>query len=125
MVVDGFSESMLDNSSVITEEFMNDFINLWMDYDPKCKFLILPQEFVLILKELKPPFGWNYDRRIISNPLKQEKERLQYKIFTDFLNKQEMTEGYDESLTEINFNDELFRNSYKNLPYAYQFTNFY
>ena len=112
---------MTENESMMTEEFMTKFVNLWMQYDPQCKKLILPQEFVLIMKELLPPFGFNYDRHILSNPLKAEKERHQFKIFNQYL----QSDKNEDSLTEINFNDEVFRQYYNNLPYAYQFTNFY
>ena len=121
MVVEGFSDSMTENESMMTEEFLTTFINLWMEYDPQCKRLILPQEFVLIVKQLPPPFGFNYDRHLISNPLRLEKERHQFKIFNQYL----QSDKNDDSLTEINFNDEVFRQYYNNLPYAYQFTNFY
>lgn len=121
MVVEGFSDSMTENESMMTEEFMTKFVNLWMQYDPQCKKLILPQEFVLIMKELLPPFGFNYDRHILSNPLKAEKERHQFKIFNQYL----QSDKNEDSLTEINFNDEVFGQYYNNLPYAYQFTNFY
>ena len=122
MVVEGFSDSMNESESILTEEFMNNFIKLWMSYDPICKLLILPQDFVLIFKELAPPFGINYDRKITFNPLKFEKNRHQQKIFSKFIKKKEFN---DDVTTDFNFNDALLNESYSNLPYAFQFKNFY
>ena len=121
MVVEGFSDSMHESESFLNEEYMNILIKLWMDYDPQGKLFILPQEFVLIFKQLPPPFGINYDRNIMSNPLKYEKFRHQYKIFSKFL-KEEKNNNF---INNINFNDVLFNKNFSNLPYGFQFKNFY
>ena len=122
MVIEGFTDSMNESESILTEEYMNNLIKLWMSYDPLCKLLILPQDFVLIYKQLTPPFGINYDRKINFNPLKFEKNRHQQKIFSKFVNKKEINA---DALTDFNFNDALLNESYTNLPYAFQFKNFY
>ena len=120
MVVEGFSDSMHESESLITEDYMNKFIKLWIDYDPQCKLYILPHEFILIFKQLTPPFGINYDRHINYNPLKLEKNRHQHKIFCKYLKNDD-----DDGENNINFNDVIFNNHFSNLPYGFQFKNFY
>eukprot|EP00340_Litonotus_pictus_P010727 CAMPEP_0170537770 /NCGR_PEP_ID=MMETSP0209-20121228/102917_1 /TAXON_ID=665100 ORGANISM="Litonotus pictus, Strain P1" /NCGR_SAMPLE_ID=MMETSP0209 /ASSEMBLY_ACC=CAM_ASM_000301 /LENGTH=1036 /DNA_ID=CAMNT_0010839343 /DNA_START=1286 /DNA_END=4393 /DNA_ORIENTATION=+ len=61
---------------------MDEFINIWMNYDPKCTKKVRPHEFVLILKEMKPPIGVNYDRFYIEEPrekLTNRKKFMKYK----------------------------------------------
>ena len=121
MVVEGFSDSMHESESLLNEDYMNKFIKLWIDYDPQCKLYILPHEFILIFKQLTPPFGINYDRHINYNPLKLEKNRHQHKIFCKYLK----NDDDDDGENNINFNDVIFNNNFSNLPYGFQFKNFY
>ena len=62
MVIEGFGESMYENDGMLTQDYMDKFVSVWMKYDPECTKLVRPHEFVLILKELQPPIGLNYDR---------------------------------------------------------------
>ena len=119
MIIDGFSDSMEEDNYIVSEEYIRNFINLWLNYDPNCNLLITPYEFVLIFKELQPPFGINYDRKIFFNPLKEEKFYNQYLFFNKYLNYYRFYSG-----NEINYNDAQFKNK-NNFLYGFNFTNFY
>lgn len=82
IVIEGFSDSMYENESMLCQDNMDEFINIWMNYDPKCSKIVRPHEFVLILKELKPPIGLNYDRFYIEQArekLTNRKKFMKYK----------------------------------------------
>ena len=68
MLIEDFGDSINESESILIEEFMNNFIKLWITYVPIYKLLILPYDFVLIYKELTSPFGINYDWKITFNP---------------------------------------------------------
>ncbi len=70
MVVEGFSESMYENESLLSQEEMDNFISVWINYDTTFKKKVHPHELVLILKQLQPPLGFNYDRFNIIDPKK-------------------------------------------------------
>ena len=119
MIIDSFSDSMEEDNYIISEDYIKNFIDLWLNYDPNCNLLITPYEFVLIFKELQPPFGINYDRKIFFNPLKEEKLYNQYLFFNKYLNNYHFYSG-----NEINYNDSRFKNK-NNFLYGFNFTNFY
>ena len=73
IVIEGFSDSMYENENMLCEENIEEFINIWMNYDPKCSKIVKPYEFVMILKELKPPIGYGYDRCYIEEPKERAK----------------------------------------------------
>ena len=97
------------------------FINLWIEYDENCKLLVEPHEFVLIFKELPPPYGVNYDRLITDNPLKFRERERQFKLFRNYL----QLKKENSDLKHINFDDNYINHEYNHLPFAYQFSNFY
>ena len=70
MVVEGFSESVYEDESLLSQEEMDNFISVWINYDKTFKKRVMPHEFVLILKELPPPLGYNYDRFYVKDPKK-------------------------------------------------------
>jgi hypothetical protein len=119
MIIDSFSDSMEEDNYIISEDYIKNFIDLWLNYDPNCNLLITPYEFVLIFKELQPPFGINYDRKIFFTPLKGEKLYNQYLFFNKYLNNYHFYSG-----NEINYNDSQFKNK-DNFLYGFNFTNFY
>ena len=86
MVIEGFNESIYENSGYLPLDLMEKFINLWMDYDPLCTKVVKPYEFILIMKELPPPIGFNYDRHIIqgiNDNISTQKRERDYKQFLD------------------------------------------
>ena len=74
MVIEGFSESLNENEGLITNDYMEKFINAWLKYDTECERIIRPYEFVLMLKELHPPIGFNYDRYLSKPALQREQK---------------------------------------------------
>ena len=122
-----FTMIILDNFEKLTMEqkkkgkLISKFINLWMEYDENCKLLVEPHEFVLIFKELPPPYGVNYDRLISNNPIKLIQKERQFKLFRNYI--QSKRENGD--LKHIHFDDEYINHEYAHLPFAYQFSNFY
>jgi hypothetical protein len=120
LIVEGFNESVIENNLIINEEYVKQFIDIWMEYDTFGSLKVLPHEFVLIFKQLTPPFGLLYDRKLYSNPLKYERFRNQYNIFNRVL-----SNDYVKDNTDINFNEKAFFRSNSKLPFGYQFTNFY
>lgn len=64
MVIEGYSESLGENEGLITSDYTERFMNVWLNYDTECRRIVKPYEFVLILKEMQPPVGLNYDRYI-------------------------------------------------------------
>lgn len=70
MVVEGFAESMYENESLLSQEEMDNFISVWINYDTNFQKKVHPHELVLILKQLQPPLGFNYDRFYIIDPIK-------------------------------------------------------
>ena len=119
-IIEGFINSDSNHELKMNEKYINYFIKLWVEYDPYGNLKILPHEFVLIFKQLVPPFGLLYDREIYFNPLKYERFRNQYNIFNRFL-----AYDYAKDNTDINFNEKAFFRSNSKLPFGYQFTNFY
>lgn len=89
IVIEGFSDSMYENESMLCQENMEEFISIWMNYDPKCKRTILPQEFLLIMKELKPPIGIGYDRHYIEEPYEKIRNMKRYRNILDCISKEE------------------------------------
>ena len=92
MVIEGFSESMRENEGLITIDYMEKFIQVWLQYDNKSKRVVKPYEFVLILKELQPPIGLNYDRYVNRPGVNRESKykKLQaYRKMIDLLNKED------------------------------------
>ena len=84
MVIQGFTESIYENEGYLPRDLMDKFINLWIDYDPLCTKIIKPYEFILMMKELPPPIGLNYDRHLIqgiSDDIKESKRERDYKQF--------------------------------------------
>ena len=120
LIVEGFNESVIENNLIINEEYVKQFIDIWMEYDTFGSLKVLPHEFVLIFKQLKPPFGLLYDRDIFFNPLKFERIRHQYTIFNRYLFSENAKINED-----INFNEKNFGKINSNLPFGYQFSNFY
>jgi hypothetical protein len=88
MVIEGFSDSMYENESLLSQDYMDHFVSVWLNYDPSCKKIIPPQELVLILKELHPPLGFNYDRHHIIDAHKLFSERKKFLFIKKFLQDQ-------------------------------------
>ena len=78
MVIEGFNEAMNDNEGYLNIDYMQTFLKIWMKYDYNGIGLVKPYEFVLILKELLPPIGINYDRFIDKKNYNNEK--IYYKL---------------------------------------------
>jgi hypothetical protein len=85
MVVEGFSESAYEDDSLLSQEEMDKFISVWISYDKNFKKRVMPHEFVLILKELPPPLGYNYDRFFIRDPKKYDFSSLKVKNYKKIL----------------------------------------
>ena len=119
MIIDGFSDTMEEENNIISDDYLQNFVKLWLNYDPNCNLLIRPFEFVLIFKELQPPLGINYDRKIFFNPLKEEKFYNQYLFFNKYLKNKQFYSGND-----IYYNDLNFKNK-NNFLYGFNYTNFY
>jgi hypothetical protein len=86
MVVQGFEESVFENEGILPLEYIEQFISLWEEYDPYNTKVIKPYEFVLIMKELQPPVGYNYDRNLVSNNFKSRREKKEYMEFQSIVN---------------------------------------
>ena len=118
-VLDSYEKSYQIKENNKKGKFMNKILNIWHKYDTKCCSLINPQDFILLLKEIPPPYGLNYDRLISSNPLKYFKKRKEFLIFKNNLNKK------NKESAIIQFNESDFNKKYTGLPFCYQFNNFY
>jgi hypothetical protein len=123
LIVEAFSDLMNETECELNENIINKFLQLWIENDQNCNLIIYPQDFILILKEMPPPFGFNYDRLIYYNPLKLKKFYNQFSLFKNFLEKDDK----NNDISDINFNDENFRLNFNNedFPYLHNFTNFY
>jgi len=87
MVVEGFSESMYENESLLSQNEMDKFISIWLNYDMNFNKTVKPFEMVLILKEIEPPLGFNYDRLLIHNVHKAWKSaKVKNKIEKNLIN---------------------------------------
>lgn len=123
IVIEGFSESMYENDGILTQDYMDKFVSVWMKYDPKCTRLVRPHEFVLILKELQPPIGLNYDRYFVNDPLKMRNEREKVVFLRNIINKAE-----EEAIKSKTKNDNIYLDNYDDFlkfPSFYEFKNFY
>jgi hypothetical protein len=93
LIIEGYNDSMYENESMLCKENMEEFVNLWMDYDRKCTQSLSPYEFVLVLKQIIPPIGLNYDRFYI------EKNRVRnmkkFKSYTKILKSKYNVENGD------------------------------
>lgn len=125
IVIEGFSESMYENDGMLTQDYMDKFVSVWMKYDPRCTRLVRPHEFVLILKELQPPIGLNYDRYFVNDPLKMRNEREKVVFLRNIIQKEEeeaiksKTKNEDDNIYLDNYDDFL------KFPSFYEFKNFY
>ena len=120
-VLDSYEKSYQMRKSKKKGRFMIHILKVWHKYDLTYRSLLNPQDFVLLLKEIPPPFGFNYDRLISSNPLKSYKKRKEFLIFKNNLKNQQKN---GENIV-IQYNDSEFNKKYTGLPYSYQFNNFY
>ena len=120
-VLDSYEKSYQIRKNKEKGKFMNHILRIWHKYDSACRSLINPPDFILLLKEIPPPFGLNYDRLISSNPLKSFQKRKEFLIFKRNLKNQQ--KNSDNEI--IQFNDSEFSKNYTGLPYCYQFNNFY
>ena len=118
MVIEGFSESMYENEGVLPQDYMDKFVSVWMEYDPECRMVIRPHEFILILKELQPPIGFNYDRHTLTDPLRLKKDYQQYLVFKALLNEKKIASTSNEEENKA-------KTQIKILPHSYEFNNFY
>ena len=75
MVIEGFYKAVSDNERIFTLDYLDKFIETWMKYEPKCCNIVKPYEFILILKELQPPIGNNYDWLIYDFGINRFNER--------------------------------------------------
>ena len=92
MVIEGFSESMGENEGLITVDYMDKFIQIWLSYDRECRHIVKPYEFVLIMKEMHPPIGINYDGCIYRSGLNKErqyKKLIAHRKLIDLLEEEE------------------------------------
>ena len=87
MVIEGFYEAVSDNEGLLTIDYLDTFIHVWMKYDSQCSNLVKPYEFILIFKELQPPIGINYDRLIWNFNMNREDERGKLLSLRNFINK--------------------------------------
>jgi hypothetical protein len=137
MVIEGFSESMYENEDLLSQDYMDNFVSVWLNYDPDCRKLVRPHEFVLILKELHPPLGFNYDRHYIFDPMKMYRQRQKFLTIRKAIewkknNKQDLILT-DQSLvkrnnTNFEIDIDLLKDMGKindQLQTVYEFKNFY
>ena len=121
MVIEGFGESMYENDGMLTQDYMDKFVSVWMKYDPECTKLVRPHEFVLILKELQPPIGLNYDRYFVNDPMKMKTEREKVVFLRNIIAKAEKEkEENDSDIYMDNYQDDFLK-----FPSFYEFKNFY
>ena len=81
MVIQGFEESVFENEGILPQEYMEKFVALWEKYDPENAKVVKPYQFVLMMKELQPPIGYNYDRHLVSSNVKTRREKEEYHEF--------------------------------------------
>lgn len=137
MVIEGFSDSMYENEDLLSQDYMDNFVSVWLNYDPECKKLVRPHEFVLILKELHPPLGFNYDRHYIFDPMKMYKQRQKFLTIRKAIewkqnSKQDLVLTDQSQVKRINTNFEIDIDILKdiakiknNINSVYEFKNFY
>ena len=145
MVIEGFSQAMYQNAGLLPQDYLDKFVSVWMEYDPECNMVIRPHEFVLILKQLQPPIGFNYDRHILTEPLRFKRDYQQFLVFKALVNEQQrklllMKAGNEEGkekemgsdndvmdlsllLNKCNLNESDF--TVKILPHSYEFNSYY
>ena len=112
MVIEGFSESMGENEGLITVDYMDKFIQIWLSYDRECRHIVKPYEFVLIMKEMHPPIGINYDGCIYRSGLNKErqyKKLIAHRKLIDLLEEEEDEEKskkfYNTTKSAIEFKE--------------------
>jgi hypothetical protein len=115
IVIDGFNNSMFENEGQLSEDLILELINLWKEYSPNADYFINQQDFILILKELTPPMGMNYDRYIIEGI--NDNIKVRNKEFIQFESCKKIIE-FNNELLDIN-------KAILALPEHYQYNNFY
>ena len=120
-VFDSYEKSYRIRENKKRVKFMKHILKVWHKYDPKNRCLINPPDFVLLLKEIPPPYGLNYDRFISNNPLKYFKKRKEFLIFKK--NLKHFLQNIEDDI--IHFNEFELCKNYTGLPYCFQFNNFY
>ena len=117
MVIEGFNESIYENEGYLPQDLIDKFINLWMDYDPLCTKIIKPYEFILIMKELPPPIGFNYDRHLIEGINNNNRDEKRQKDYNQFLK--------CRNLIINNRNNLRLNKPNYSLPHSYDYNNIY
>ena len=117
IVIDGFNESIYENEGYLPQDLMERFINLWMDYDPLCTKVIKPYDFILMMKELPPPIGFNYDRHLIQGINDDMKYYRIEKDYRQFLHCKNLIK---KSKVNLSLNKPNFI-----LPQSYAYNDFY
>ena len=117
MVIEGFSESKYGNEGYLPRDLIDKFINLWINYDPLCTKIVKPYEFILMMKELPPPIGLNYDRYIIKGINEDFKENKLERNYKQYIQCRELIKEKKEELL-------LDKPNYL-LPNNYVYNNFY
>ena len=115
MVIEGFNEAMNDNEGYLNVDYMQTFLKIWMKYDYNGIGLVKPYEFVLILKELLPPIGINYDRFIDRRNYNNEK--IYYKLLAH--------RHLINIIRENKMNIQDFQHLSKETKNAYEFDEYY
>ena len=115
MVIEGFNEAMNDNEGYLNVDYMQTFLKIWMKYDYNGIGLVKPYEFVLILKELLPPIGVNYDRFIDKKNFNNEK--VYYKLIAH--------RHLINIIRENKMNIQDFQHLSKETKNAYEFDEYY
>lgn len=121
-ILEGYYISMKNKKYEKKAEFRKKLLKLWSIYDIGNKLLVSPEELILILKELSPPVGINYDRDIKNNPLKYQRRLNQFRLFKQYL---ENRDSIKSSNKIIQYDDKQINEKYNEFPYAYQFSNLY
>ncbi len=85
LVVEGYSDNMFENESLFSHHSMEILVNVWLKYDPKLTFFVKPHEFVLIMKELELPLGFNYDRSLLDNGLTRYRNYNRFKLLNEVI----------------------------------------
>jgi hypothetical protein len=110
IVVEGFSESMFEDKSLISTDDLNKFVKEWSYYDPEFTKYLKPYEVVMIFKKLGPPIGLNYDRYFCLNgvengSINHMKKQIKKRYKNYLLKEKEINIHNDNRNNNIYFNN--------------------
>lgn len=57
IIIEGYSRSKIVNDLIVGKQEIDDFLQIWEEYDPDATGFISPENYLFLIKELEPPLG--------------------------------------------------------------------